>query len=175
MHKTKTQIETFDQWFASYLGESEIEITRLLQDKTAVQFLIAWSLLESKSFSGFLKKKEIASYAQKITDSEDFEIAEIRQIGMYFHERYQDETRRKQLLHKDNCAIFDNILKKPFDRLDEYEVVYLVVYVVYRYRNNIFHGNKKVASWLHYKQQIIYCTHAMQALVTHNKSQERTE
>ena len=38
--------------------------------------------------------------------------------------------------------------------LSDEEKLVLMIYVVYRYRNNIFHGNKGIESWSHYTSQI---------------------
>ena len=42
----------------------------------------------------------------------------------------------------------------------------MLLVVVYRFRNNIFHGNKGVDSWLQYRPQIEKCTNVMQHLIT---------
>ena len=46
-------------------------------------------------------------------------------------------------------------------------MMYSVVVVVYRFRNNMFHGNKGVASWLRYREQIALCVLAMQEFIAH--------
>jgi hypothetical protein len=172
MRKLDRQCETFNKWFASYLGESELEVARLLQDATAVQFLITWSLLESKCFSGFLRKGDIARNARELTADGKLEVACLRLVGAHFHGRYQDKKLYNNLMHKERCTDLEEIFIKQFATLSTYELVYMVIYVVYRYRNNIFHGNKGVESWLHYRQQIRFCIDAMQVFITHNKYQE---
>ena len=59
------------------------------------------------------------------------------------------------------------LIKKSFTELSTADKLFFLVFVVYRYRNNIFHGNKGVQSWLQYRDQIRRCTQVMQALVTH--------
>ena len=172
MRKTTNQIETFDKWFASYLGGSKPEVVKeLLEDNTAVRFLIAWSILESIH----LKNGGISQLAREISARGDLEISKLMQIGEYFHKRYQDNEKYRNLMHRNSCGELEAILKKCFTELNVYEHVFLVLYVVYRYRNNIFHGNKGVESWLAYRHQIKLCTDCMQILIAHNNSQERTE
>lgn len=54
------------------------------------------------------------------------------------------------------------------------DMVFFVAFVVYRYRNNMFHGNKGIHSWLQYGEQIRLCTEAMQAFVSHAESMSPT-
>lgn len=49
----------FARWFAELLGQSELEVERLLRDRTAIQFLITWSLFESKCFDGYATSNKI--------------------------------------------------------------------------------------------------------------------
>ena len=65
------------------------------------------------------------------------------------------------------------LLKKPLDKLSNCEKVFLIVVVVFRYRNNIFHGSKRVESWLQYEKQIKYCIQIMQCLITHAIKKEK--
>jgi len=70
---------------------------------------------------------------------------------------------------------FKKILTKDISNLKPDEVIFFLVLVVYRYRNNIFHGNKGVESWLQFKDQIEYCIRIMQILIdtakkSHNKA-----
>lgn len=171
----------FDAWFANHLGESQEEVSRLLEDKTAVRFLIAWSLLESKCFDSYAKIDKLPCYCQRLVNEEGFDLDSLSPIIEHFHSRYQDESRLSNLLNerkKRNTQPQHNefklLLKKPFDELCKYEKVFLIVLVVYRYRNNIFHGAKGVASWLQFEDQIKYCVQIMQFLITHATKEEKS-
>lgn len=39
-----------------------------------------------------------------------------------------------------------------------------MTYIVYRYRNNMFHGNKGLESWLQFEEQIKDCITVMKKL-----------
>jgi len=58
------------------------------------------------------------------------------------------------------------ILSKDFEVLSADEIAFFTIFVVYRYRNNIFHGNKGVASWLKFQDQIKLCIKVMQTLIS---------
>jgi hypothetical protein len=54
---------SFQSWLGTLVGHSEFEVRRLLEDESALHFLVAWSLFESKCFAGFVKAKQIEHYA----------------------------------------------------------------------------------------------------------------
>jgi hypothetical protein len=70
-------------------------------------------------------------------------------------------------MHGQKSARLSALLERPFDEPTSEDKVFLLVSVVYRYRNNIFHGNKGVESWLHYREQIQHCLQSMQVLVSY--------
>jgi hypothetical protein len=165
----------FDSWLASYLGEKKSEVSLLIRDRTALDFLISWSIFESDCFSGFCKLDEIKSYSVKLVESAKYRTGSISRYVEHFHERYQQNKLYKNLMHKQKCKNAEIILSKKINDLEENEKVFLLVLVVYRYRNNIFHGNKGVSSWLAYKEQIKMCCEVMHHFigmseVAHNKS-----
>ncbi len=172
----------FDTWFADYLRErtgevvprlDEGEVRRLLKDKNAARFLIAWSLLESNCFGGYAKGKDIPGYCQRLANKEGFDPVSLSPIIEHFHSRYQDKKLLSNLMYKHDEPSIKTLLKKPLDKLSDCEKVFLIVVVVYRYRNNIFHGSKGVESWLKYKKQIGYCIQIMQSLITHATKKEK--
>ena len=157
----------FDTWFADHLGERPEEVTRLLDDKTAVRFLIAWSLLEPRCFDGYAKGDNLSYHCQRLVNEEGFDHVSLRSSIEHFHSRYQDEGLHSDLMRGHTRPNIRPLLKKSLDELSNYEKVFLVVSVVFRYRNNIFHGSKSVESWLQYKAQMDYCIQIMQSLIAH--------
>lgn len=165
---------TFDQWFADYLQQDQIQVERLLRDKTATRFLIAWSLFESRCFGGFVQVNKLSAFAAHVTGTDAFRHEDFLESGKHFHSRYQDERRYKNLMHNQGSKELEDILSTPFDEVTDYQLIFMLLFVVYRFRNNIFHGNKGVESWLRYKEQIVFCLSVMQSLIslttdTHNQ------
>ncbi|HBT32680.1 MAG TPA: hypothetical protein DEB15_07520, partial [Pusillimonas sp.] len=146
----------FDTWLAAHLGQSPIQVTSLLRDKTAIRFLIAWSMLEAGCFYGFARGKELNAHCQRIVEDEGFCVSPLRPIFNHFHNRYQDKKRHKNLMHGHTEPDITSLLLCPIESLSETQILYFLVAIVYRYRNNIFHGSKGVESWLKYKAQIDY-------------------
>lgn len=160
-------VDPFDQWFANYLGQDTLHVERLLHDKAAIRFLIAWSLFETSCFGGFAKDNDIEDFAKDLVGTKGFQPSELMDAAKHFHERYQDENLYHNLIYvQKSYPQLESIRHKGFTSLSDFELVYFVIFVVYRYRNNIFHGNKGVASWLSFKPQIKLCIKVMQVLIT---------
>jgi hypothetical protein len=161
----------FSKWLASILDERESDVQLLLDERFALHFLIAWSLFESKCFDGFLKAKGLTSFSEKqIANGLAPEL--LYDYARPFHERYQGKPEFSNLVQgdktpKDVADHFRQCLSVPVSDLTPADLVFLVVFVVYRYRNNMFHGSKRVRSWLGYKEQILQCIGAMQVFVSH--------
>ena len=159
-------VVTFDQWLADYLHQNLQEVELLLNDKTVTRFLIAWSLLESRYFEGFGYDKILSEFATKLTEDDAFQNKDFLELERYFHDRYQDKKCYKNLMHKKSSEELDGILSEKFNTLSDYQLIFMLLFVVYRFRCNIFHGNKGVKSWLKYKKQIGFCFGVMQSLIS---------
>ena len=135
-------VDSFDQWFAKYLGQDAYEVTRLLNDKTATRFLIAWSIFESCCFGGFAKVEKFEAFVSDFFSAKGFKPSEIRDAANQFHKRYQDKELYGNLMWEQKSPKLKAILSKDFEVLSADEIAFFTIFVVYRYRNNIFHGNK---------------------------------
>lgn len=158
------EIQKFSNWLACYLKQEEEEVRKLLQDETSTHFLIAWSLLEANCFNGKMRSNSIDEFADsKSTD--EFLLDRLDDFVVYFHNRYQNKRFYINLMHGANREKMDNLIKKFFSKFSSSEKIYFAMVVIYRYRNNIFHGNKGIDSWLQYKGCISKCTAMMQLLI----------
>lgn len=159
-------VDPFDHWFANYLGQDERQVEILLRDKTAIRFLIAWSLFETSCFGGSAEVKKLKTFAKDLIGTKGFQPIKLVDAADHFHERYQVKEFYGNLMWEQESSQLNSILLKKFESLSADEIVFFVIFVVYRYRNNIFHGNKGVASWLKFKPQIKLCIKVMQTLIT---------
>ncbi len=73
-------------------------------------------------------------------------------------------------MHKQKFARMERLLQAVPSALEPADRAFFVALVAYRFRNNMFHGNKGVQSWLRYRPQIDLCTRALQAFVSHAES-----
>ena len=69
-----SQNPSFSAWLGTLFGHSSGDIQRLLKDKAALHFLIAWSLFESKCFGGFVQAKNIKVFAQSACSSIEWQV-----------------------------------------------------------------------------------------------------
>jgi hypothetical protein len=166
-----TPMSIFASWLADVLQGCKSDVDRLLEDETALHFLIAWSLFESKCFSGFVRANCLSSFAEKAV-REGFSPLKVNGQLEHFRDRYRDKKKLAHLLHDEKKDIpvvkeFKRCLDSQPANLPERDRVFSVLFVIYRFRNNMFHGNKGVESWLLYREQIGLCTGAMQEFVAH--------
>lgn len=172
--------DNFENWLAEHLGGNVSDVRRLLKNKTAVHFLIAWSLFESRLFSkqengrSSINAGTISEFSKRIANNSKFEVASIYKYAMYFHARYQCSENFRHLIFEkttrgdsNKSSVIDGILKCTTKELTSEQKIYLCSFVAFRYRNNIFHGNKAVKSWLEFEEQIRYCIAIMQEFVSH--------
>lgn len=160
-------------WLGEYLSVPEEnskdkkvtaeDIQDLLKDETATLFLLIWPIMEQNVFHGYMKKGNIDAVARQAAGSA--QKPDINDIFLHFHQRYQDKDARHHLQHRDTNDIFNETLKKTAGQVTDQEKIAFLFYVVYRYRNNIFHGNKGIKSWSQYTKQITYCLNFMMKII----------
>ena len=160
------EIKEFNSWLAYYLQQNEDEVIKLLEDKTATQFLITWSLLELACFQGYARFDNLDKFATQKSTDKNLTLSKLDEFIHFFHNRYQNDEYYKRLMHDKICEKMKMLRKKDFSEFSPSEKIYFAMVVIYRYRNNIFHGNKGVDSWLQYKTCILYCIGMMQLLIS---------
>lgn len=154
----------FQSWLGKKWKTSSEAVAQILDDPRAIQFLIAWSILESNLFGGYLRSAEIGPFARSYAPNE--QDRKLLIAAEHFYQRYQDRKLYKNLMHDSKCQRLEKIIKqRNFDTLNEEERIFLLMWVIYRYRNNIFHGNKSVQSWLKYQEQIVFCISTMRIII----------
>lgn len=144
--------------------DTDVEnIKETFSNEKATTYLVVWSIFEPSVSNGFLKIKDIKDIAQKY--SSKYSSLNIDSITKKFYDRYQDEKKLRNLVHSQSNPNIKEILSKQYSDLQAGEKMELLLFVVYRYRNNIFHGNKGVLSWQHYTEQIDDCLAFMMKMI----------
>lgn len=149
-------------WLASYFIIKETEVESYFRNENVSGFLIMWTILEQKLFDGFVlpNKFETFSTANSSKWNQEFEIEFV-----YFHDRYQNKDIFQNLCHGDRNLKVNEIINSLPTNINTNDKLLFLLYVVYRYRNNIFHGNKGVDSWIIYSTQIGKCVQIMKYLL----------
>lgn len=109
-------------------------------------FLILWSLFENRCCNGNANKASIENVIEKVEKSFDDEILD--EVFNYMRTRYAGAKNFKNLNFrtgggdekmKTHCEkVFSGEESSKEDKLKA------VLYVIYRYRNNLFHGSKQI-------------------------------
>jgi len=157
-------MEKVYEWLSNYYEDANITTIKdaVKTEKTSA-FLITWSIFETELFGKYCTWNGIKSFAS--ANEMKIKLNELDAIIRHFHHRYQDVNMYRNLRHKDKKTEIDIILNSCYESLDNYKKLLFITYVVYRYRNNIFHGNKSVRSWLKFDEQIGYCFDVMMKIL----------
>ena len=148
---------------------SSDEIRDMLHNQVAVLYLLIWPIMEQRYFSGFLMSNQISDAACKLAPfyCEDLK-NDLDEIIMKFFNRYKNNRQHCRALKLDKTMKpeFNKILSKnKFVDLQPADKIKLLLFVIYRYRNNIFHGNKDIRKWASFDEQIKDCLIGMMKLM----------
>lgn len=168
-------VETWIKMAYDFEGEEDLDA--LYNEKISVNFLLVWAKFEVINFEGFLKFEKIDKVAKQIAEKESFLILELESYVKYFYDRYVEQLGGQRRLNglcykidacreKKSCVNLSceikRILNEKLETLTKKDKVYFLIYVISRYRNNMFHGNKNAKNWIsEYKIPIENCIRVM--------------
>jgi len=163
-----TLIKDAEDYLAKYYDSDKEQIKILANADYAVSFFLIWSIFESRFLKKWLGENKEFNFAALVDKPPKLKI---RNFNAYLekvrvlHERYHSNNKYwKNLVNKKYNSVYKNmdiIRKEAFNPEDKENVIRFGLYVVYRYRNNIFHGSKGIRSWLQFEEQIKTCIELM--------------
>ncbi|MGL6132529.1 MAG: hypothetical protein ACRCZ9_13030 [Fusobacteriaceae bacterium] len=155
------------EWLATSLNTNKENIEQLYRNPIGLDFLLVWTRFEKINFNGFMKyKKEgdgIGVWVDKIKQEPLSD--ELESIYNKFAIRYKGN--KKKFLQLCNIKKIGKYGKTEKDILENLnpsleEKKYLLIFIAYRYRNNMFHGSKGIGNWVsQYEEQIKDCIKIM--------------
>jgi hypothetical protein len=155
---------------SSHLNCEEGHIKTVLKHENAVIFFMLWASVESKHFLTRANFDLLKAFSKEHHESfYNLNIKSIESTFDYFFNRYQNDVLRQNLL---NCngrsngkldIFFAETIAKP--NTNEYEKVLFILCVVFRFRNNIFHGVKEFKKWSDYSEPIGHCNAVLSQLL----------
>lgn len=165
-------------WLAKKLAHEKSAISGesidlIWDNKDVLFFLCIWSVFEPAfSKKCYLKFQNLEALSKKYSHLSDLD--DISNLSRYFHARYHGHNERLlKLAHLDEYERISpevrNIVEERYDILNGQQKMLLLLYVVYRYRNNIFHGNKSITQWECFGEQINYCIQFMIKMIDNKK------
>lgn len=163
------------EWICSKLNiQDSDKLQSLYNDHFALNYLFVCTIFERTNFDKFMQVSKI----KKIAKSKKDFIDKLENEFNNFYNRYkisiEGNQKRKGLCNQEECnnskcSYFNNcnflkILKKSSNKITDEDKIYFLVYIIYRYRNNMFHGSKDLETWKDYRDQIKECINIMMKL-----------
>lgn len=151
-------------WLSRRLHIDSSSIDMYFKNNNVTGFLMIWTIFEQGLFSGYIRFDELKKFSVK---NQCFIASEtiLDDNFTYFHNRYQNKEFYKNLVHNENKQEIEEIRNAEIEKINNEDKLKFLLYIVYRYRNNIFHGNKGVLSWMKYEEQIDKCVLIMTKLI----------
>ena len=150
------------EWLADRWDVPPGYVNEFFEMQASTYFLLVWPIFEQKVCDGFMETGKMLNIALKFADGYD-ELA-IDDILHRFYVRYKDHSSPysdwNNLCHNDSWeakSTPERVLNRPWDKSSSTDKLHFGLYVIYRFRNNIFHGNKQIFEWLRNRPQIEDC------------------
>ena len=128
--------------------ESSETVEQFLKDKKFILvFSMLYNILEGKYFSKIECSKNEDRIKKFIEKIYNFDLSLLEKTFLYFKNRYTIEEnfemhfkdlQLEKNIQKSICAIFKSSNSNTKDKL------YVVLHIIRRYRNNLYHGIKKI-------------------------------
>ena len=131
--------QTENKWFYSKLNEVDSE-----SQSAILHFSLLWSLFESKFCNEGANATSIHSKCEELRDI--FEINQFNKFLTYFQDRYITDNSTNEKFNSlnfrgnDRRELVERVLNS--ETTDNVDVITALLIIVYRLRNNLFHGVK---------------------------------
>lgn len=154
--KLDSEVETLVyEWLSKMLKIDPWLVSETVENQMATVFLLIWPILETKIFNSDMKYGQMIKVANQVSSKISYK--SIDDIFLHFHERFQDEDKYRNLTNKHDWDRIEQILRESPDDVSKKRRITFLIYVVYRYRNNIFHGKKSLREWDRFSKEIQLC------------------
>lgn len=160
----------FEHWFVRFSEKNATneQADQVVQDHTGFAFMIVWNLFESRCFSRGIDPTLIEVFTKNV--SVQSSLSKLKKPWAHFHNRYTNarkgddritrlffNPKRKNSEKSIDEKTFRELLSQKGQTLSNAEKSKLMLLIVQRFRNNIFHGNKKPYTWPKNRRQIQHC------------------
>lgn len=158
------------RWLSGKYHIGVTEATEIVDNKSVYCFLLVWSTMERKVFGrncGISNIKKALEWLEPHYDE-----LQCEEIFNHFFARYQSKQMRDDLLASERKNDVKDEIKKICKRqgnISDGNKLYLMMYVAYRFRNNLFHGNKEFSRWLNNNAEIELCINLMMKVTDLNE------
>jgi hypothetical protein len=107
----------FAGWLAETLDQDKQEAKYLLENKSTLHFLIAWSLFETRCFGTRLTSGKLKHFSELVVANDSSFHECLLDSARHFHVRYQDKKILQGLVNTDRKSLgeIQKMVEKPFD------------------------------------------------------------
>ena len=147
------------EWLSKELRIDNWLVSETVRNQLATVFLLIWPIIENRIFFRNVKQQKARDISERIKGNIDDN--KLNPIVFHFYERYQDTNKYNKLVNGREWDGIKDILNTPFSMIGKADKIYFAIFVVYRYRNNIFHGLKSITEWNAYADEIQLCIEFM--------------
>lgn len=160
------------KWVSNQLNIDKKWIDELYESELGLNFMLVCLIFEDKVFDKEIKMKNINEKIENLNGNLNEELENcfskfIERYSSDFEKLYhlcQDEKCEKKCSKK-NCKMKNIIEKYKLNKKNVFsldEKKYLLLRIAIRYRNNLFHPNKNIGTWLSkFEEQINDCIKVM--------------
>lgn len=153
------------EWVASKLNCPVDDVKKLYTSTVGIDFLLVWTQYETLCFNGVYDKKSRKDLIARFIDMA-IDITPLEESFEYFYNRYLTNYDYLKGLFNNkktqkDFLTFQRLLSKQKESLTIEDKLTILLLVVGRYRNNLFHGNKCLKKWLSYENEIFKCVEVM--------------
>lgn len=141
-------------WINQYFNDANVDFNNL---RPVLSFSLMWNLFESKACNRSANPGTIKTSVYKADLAGKLERNKYQPYVDYFRNRYLDEDRVTDffmsllLTNEKHRKIVEEVLRG--EKQDTNNVVYSLLLIAHRIRNNLFHGNKEI-SQLHFQTEL---------------------
>lgn len=132
------------KWMQGYVNEL-IDISRLDNIRN---FLLFWNIFESKVCRNHAHVESICNRVDELVNKRNFNFEDYKEFYDYFKARYVESGKVNHRFYHlsfrrpDKEDLVKRVLES--DNCNEREVIKALLIIVYRFRNNLFHGKKRI-------------------------------
>lgn len=161
--------------FSEIYHSFEKETMEGLFNRQVLVFVILWSIFESECIgkSKQLKLENIGSFVKRNHSKIHQEAT--KDYFNFFDNRYRNNIDSYHFLlnfnrdiirfNRKNYDMYDIFNKDNLNKYSHCEMLLFLIYIIYRFRCNIFHGNKNIFDWKKDKSPINKCCHALTQII----------
>ncbi|WP_270087107.1 hypothetical protein [Sphingobacterium sp. SYP-B4668] len=143
-------------------ADLQVDITERVKN-----FTLLWNIYETFACNRSANSTAISNNVDCIENAKNIDIRKIEIFKLYFLSRYfnKDKAPNNRFLDlvKNDSRIAELIVNELPKNIIDKNTLKALLFIVYRYRNNLFHGNKNVVTL---DSQIDNFTYANELLIT---------